>query len=145
MQNDILKDKVEIESILQKQGFAEYRWINPGEIVTANWVRVKCAFGCSEYGLGACPPNTPSVDECGRFFKEYKNGLIIRLAKFSDRNAYPAEWSNEMTKKLMEVEKAVFLKGYYKTFLLNQTCCSRCKDCSRNRNGCKDKKIQTKP
>jgi predicted metal-binding protein len=28
-------------------------------------------FGCGEYGHGGtCPPNTPPVSECERFFKE---------------------------------------------------------------------------
>ncbi len=45
-----------------------------------------------------------------------------------------------MTNKLLETEKQIFLQGYQKAFLLNQTCCSLCKDCSGNRIDCKDKK-----
>ena len=45
-----------------------------------------------------------------------------------------------MTNKLLEIERAVFLLGHQKVFLLNQTCCSGCKDCSGNRSDCKDKK-----
>ena len=135
-----MTDKTKIESMLQKQDFAEYKWINPKEIVVAQWVRVKCLFGCSDYGLGTCPPNTPTVDECDRFFKEYESGLIIRLNKFADKNSYPSDWSRKMTNKLLELEKEVFLSGHQKAFLLNQTCCSLCKDCSGNRLDCKDKK-----
>lgn len=129
-----------IESILARQGFSSYKWINPKEIVVAQWVRVKCTFGCSDYGLGTCPPNTPSVDECERFFKEYESGLIISLNKFADKNFYPSDWSKEMTDKLLGVEREIFLSGHHKVFLLNQTCCSLCKDCSGNRFDCKDKK-----
>ena len=131
------KDK--IESALIGHGFTDYKWINPKEIVVAQWVRVKCTFGCSDYGLGACPPNTPSVNDCDRFFKEYETGLIIRLTKYTDKNAYPSDWSREMTNKLLDIERDVFLSGYQKAFLLNQTCCSLCKDCSGNRINCKDK------
>jgi len=131
------KDK--IESALIGHGFTDYKWINPKEIVVAQWVRVKCTFGCSDYGLGACPPNTPSVNDCDRFFKEYETGLIIRLTKYADKNAYPSEWSREMTNQLLDIEREVFLSGYQKTFLLNQTCCTLCKDCSGNRINCKDK------
>lgn len=133
-------NKKKLESILQHQDFFDYKWINPKEIVVAYWVRVKCAFGCSDYGLGTCPPNTPSVDECDKFFKEYESGIIIRLNKFADKNSYPSEWSNEITNKLLSIEREIFLSGHHKVFLLNQTCCSLCKDCSGNRKDCKDKK-----
>jgi len=131
------KDK--IESALINHGFTDYKWIDPKEIVVAQWVRVKCMFGCGDYGLGACPPNTPSINDCDRFFKEYETGLIIRLTKYADKNAYPSEWPREMTNKLLDIERDVFLSGYQKAFLLNQTCCSLCKDCSGNRINCKDK------
>ena len=79
-----------IESILAKQGLSDFKWINPKEIVVAQWVRVKSTFGCSDYGLGTCPPNTPTVIDCDRFFKEYESGLIIRMSKYADKNAYPS-------------------------------------------------------
>jgi predicted metal-binding protein len=137
-------NKQEIESIVAMQGFDDFRWINPKEIVVAQWVRIKCTFGCSDYGLGACPPNTPSVVDCRTFFGEYNNGLIVRLSHQADKNSYPSEWSKEMTKNLLELERRVFLKGYQKAFLLNQTCCSSCMDCSFNRIDCKDK-VKARP
>lgn len=131
--------KENIESILQAQGFSDYQWIDPKEIVVAHWVRVKCTFGCGDYGLGTCPPNTPSVKDCDSFFKEYAHGLIIRLTIFADKNLYPADWSRAMTNRLLDTERAIFLRGFQKVFLLNQTCCSLCKDCSGNRINCIDK------
>jgi len=133
-------NKEKIESILSEQGFLDYSWIKPQEIIVSQWVRVKCTFGCSDYGLGACPPNTPTVDECRRFFSEYNVGLIIRLTKFADKDSYPSDWSRNMTKKLLEIERQLFLQGNQKAFLLNQTCCDICKDCSADRTNCKDKR-----
>jgi predicted metal-binding protein len=133
-------DKIKIESIIKGNGFSDYRWINPKEIIVSQWVRVKCTFGCSDFGQGSCPPNTPSVNECREFFSEYSNALIIRLNKFADKDSYPSEWSRDMTGKLLEVEKQVFLIGNQKTFLLNQTCCSLCNKCPGNRIDCKDKR-----
>jgi predicted metal-binding protein len=132
----ISKEKIEL--LLEKQDFSDYKWISPKAIVVAHWVRVKCTFGCSDYGLGTCPPNTPSVNDCASFFKEYETGLIIRLKKFADKTAYPSEWSGEITDKLLAIEKEVFLSGFQKVFL-NQTCCSLCKKCPGNRVECKDK------
>jgi predicted metal-binding protein len=67
--------KQKIDSILNTNGISDYKWIKPEKIVVAQWVRVKCMFGCKHYGTGSCPPNAPSVNECDRFFKEYKNAI----------------------------------------------------------------------
>ena len=128
-----------IESIISNHGLFDYKWIDPKEIIVAHWVRVKCTFGCNDYGLGTCPPNTPSVDDCRSFFNEYENGILFRMNKYADKNAYPTNWSKEMTHKLLSIERDIFLSGHQKTFLLNQTCCSLCENCSGNRNDCKDK------
>lgn len=96
-------------------------------------------FGCSDYGTGTCPPHTPSVTECERFFSEYQTGLIIRLSIFADKSDYPSDWSKAMTAKLLETERKIFISGHQKVFLLNQTCCSICKTCVGNRHDCKDK------
>ena len=131
--------KEKIETILAELGFTEYRWITANEIKVAQWVRVKCMFGCSDYGNGTCPPNTPSVEECRAFFKEYYTALIIKLDKVADKDNYPSDWSKEMTNKLLDLEKRVFLLGNQKVFLLNQTCCGLCKNCSGDRENCSDK------
>lgn len=132
-------NKQEVESIVNQHGFSDFCWINPHEIIVAQWVRVKCVFGCAEYGSGTCPPNVPSVAECKAFFSEYHNGLIIRLTKEAGKESYPSDWSRDMTQKLLELEKQVFLMGNPKVFLLNQTCCSLCKDCPGTRSDCRDK------
>ena len=133
-------DKIKTEAFLREKGFNDFKWINPQKIIVSQWVRVKCQFGCSDYGLGACPPNTPSVDDCQAFFNEYANGIIIKLNKWADKEHYPSDWSREMTSGLLEVERQIFFSGYPKTFLLNQTCCSLCKKCPGTRHDCKDKK-----
>jgi predicted metal-binding protein len=135
-----MSTKKEIEDILHTNGFSDYKWINPKEIIVSQWVRVKCQFGCGDYGLGACPPNTPSVQECRDFFNEYDNGIIFRFTQMADKEKYPSDWSKGLTNKLLEIEREIFLSGYQKAFLLNQTCCDVCKDCSGNRVNCRDKK-----
>lgn len=133
-------NKEKIENYIHNFGFSDFKWIDPQEISVAQWVRVKCEFGCSDYGLGACPPNTPTVDECRNFFKDYNQGLVIRLTKLADKDNYPSDWSGEMTNKLLELERKIFLAGFQKAFLLNQTCCCLCKDCSGDRVNCRDKR-----
>lgn len=131
--------KEKIESLLKSQGLSEYKWIDPKEIIVAQWVRMKCTFGCNGYGAGTCPPNVPSVEDCSKFFKEYDKGLIFKFNTIADKNAYPTEWSKDIAKRLLAAERAVFLSGFQKAFLLNQTGCSLCKECSDNRIDCIDK------
>src|SRR4030042_3178946 len=73
-----MADKDQVESILRQQGYHDYKWLDPWEIVVAEWVRMKCEFGCPSYGkVASCPPNNPSVEECRRFFSEYKRALVL--------------------------------------------------------------------
>ena len=48
----------QIEELIVAAGFSNYRIIDAKTIKVAQWVRVKCIFGCSDYGLATCPPNT---------------------------------------------------------------------------------------
>ena len=126
-------DRKTLEAIFKKYGFTDFQWIYPKDIVVSQWVRMKCMFGCPDYGKNAtCPPNVPSVDECRAFFQEYDAGVIFHIAKqvekSEDRQAWPKE-ANEMFYKL---EREVFLSGCFKVFLLNVASCSICKDCSRS-------------
>ncbi len=65
-----------LETIFEDDGFTDFKWIAPEQIVVAQWVRMKCMFGCSNFGRkAACPPQTPSVSECERFLVN----IVIRL------------------------------------------------------------------
>jgi predicted metal-binding protein len=67
-----------LETLFSDHYFSDFKWIDPKEIVVAQWVRMKCLFGCSEYGQNAsCPPNVPSVLECRQFFSEYNESLCL--------------------------------------------------------------------
>ena len=42
-------DRKEIELLMHKHNFKDFTWIDPAEIVVAQWVRIKCMFGCRGY------------------------------------------------------------------------------------------------
>ena len=46
------KKKETLDCIFHSQGYTDYKWIDPTQIVVAQWVRMKCMFGCDEYGRG---------------------------------------------------------------------------------------------
>nr|MDO8098565.1 DUF2284 domain-containing protein [Candidatus Njordarchaeota archaeon] len=136
-----MRARGDLEKIFSKNGL-DFKWIDPKKIVVSNWVRMKCMYGCPEYGRTAsCPPNTPSVSECERFFQEYSDAVVFhfekRVAKPEDRHA----WAKEVNLSLLKVEKEVFLSGYRKAFLLFMDSCEICKECTGKRETCREPKL----
>jgi predicted metal-binding protein len=77
-----MSNRTRLEKLFLKHEFKDFKWINPHNIVVSQWVRMKCMFGCKDYGKNACcPPNTPPVDECKSFFREYSEGLSSILRR----------------------------------------------------------------
>lgn len=127
-----------VTPILEKFAFSNSLWINPREIIVAQWVRMKCIFGCDEYGRTAsCPPNNPSIEECRNFFNEYSTGLVFHFQESMKKPDDRHEWSKKINLKLLELEREIFLTGYQKTFLLFMDSCTLCKNCMDSRRKCK--------
>ncbi len=77
--NSIASGHSALDELFQTKDYTDYKWINPKEIIVSQWARMKCMFGCGEYGNNAsCPPNVPSVAECEKFFHEYSDAVIFR-------------------------------------------------------------------
>jgi predicted metal-binding protein len=130
-----------LEALFKARGFDDFRWIEASSIVVAQWVRLKCQFGCPEYGkTGSCPPNTPSVAECERFFREYKRAVVFHFFKKVDKPEDRRAWSREINSRLLELEREVFLSGRVKAFLLFMDSCSLCPTCAGSRAGCRNPK-----
>jgi predicted metal-binding protein len=130
-----------IDSILRDQGYTDFKWIDSQEIVVSQWVRMKCEFGCPSFGKAAsCPPNNPSVEECRRFFTEYKHALVLHFQRVAPDKAERKTWSARTNLKLIKLERAVFLAGFHKAFLLFMDSCEICAECVPNRADCKEPK-----
>ena len=132
-------ERQRLDRMFQEKGHADYKWIDPQKIIVSQWVRMKCMFGCGEYGKNACcPPNVPSVSECERFFHEYQDAVIFRFEKAVDKPEKRHRWSKKVNIKLAKLERDVFLAGYERAFLLFMDSCGICADCSASREGCKE-------
>lgn len=128
----------QIDKLITKHGCTDFKWINPKDIVVAEWVRMKCRFGCDGYGRNAsCPPNVPDVEECRRFFDSYSTGIIFHFAKRVPRPKERHIWSSGVTRKMLTLEREIFLAGCYKAFLLPMDSCSLCAKCPGLRELCK--------
>ena len=142
MKDTVVSTHTTLGRLFEEQGFSDFKWIPAESIIVGQWVRIKCMFGCGDYGKNAsCPPNVPSISECERFFYEYKDAVIFRFEKrFDDPNDRHV-WSKQINTELMELERRVFLAGNHKAFLLLIDGCSLCVDCPGERQNCKQPKL----
>jgi len=125
-----------------KRGFTDFRWLDPREVVVGQWVRMKCLYGCVEYGHNACcPPNAPPVEECERFFREYQEAVVFHFEKTVAKPEARHAWSRKINLALLELEREVFLAGFEKAFLVFMDSCSLCQDCAGIRPACKKPKL----
>jgi predicted metal-binding protein len=145
MKKTVMKKEIsrkKLEEMFGKHGYEDYKWINPKGIAVAQWARMKCTFGCKNYGkCGTCPPNTPSVADCRDFFRGYKTGVVFHFTKRVNKPEDRFAWTREVNRKLLSLEREVFLSGYYKAFLLFMDSCNLCESCSGVREKCQNPKL----
>jgi predicted metal-binding protein len=133
-----MKNVQDLERLFLSRGFDDFKWIAGNAVVTGEWVRLKCMFGCKGYTKRACcPPNVPLVEDCRRFFDDYSSIAVFHFQKAvksaEDRHA----WGKQVNESLLALEKEVFLSGYYKAFLLFMDACRLCAECVGTRERCK--------
>lgn len=102
-------------------GAAEAEVIEPRKVVVRNWVRLKCQYGCGEYGQYlTCPPYSPTPGETRRVLSEYSQAVLVRFEPSGPD-------SHEVMTKL---EREAFLSGHYAAFAVASGPCSLCKECN---------------
>jgi len=127
-----------LEALFARHGVTDFKWMDPRGIVVSQWVRMKCMFGCREYGHNACcPPNTPSVAECERFFREYREAAVFRFRTTVEQPEDRFAWTKGVNAGLLELEREVFLAGCERAFLLFMDSCCMCGECSGARETCR--------
>jgi predicted metal-binding protein len=109
-------------------GVHEVKVIPVSNVVTAEWVRLKCQFGCSGFGKRlCCPPHTPTPEQMKRVLAGYKNALIYSYTCTPD--GYRRK-RLKMQRLVAELERSAFLDGHYKAFGLMAGPCRLCKECN---------------
>jgi len=54
--------------------------IHPDQIVVADWVRLKCQYGCGGYGMClTCPPHSPTPEVTRQVLRHYRQALLLRV------------------------------------------------------------------
>lgn len=100
--------------------------IRTSEVCTAPWVRMKCQFGCPGFGETlCCPPYTPTPDEMRKILDSYTHGILLHLHWTKDYKIV-----NKFNDIVVDLERIVFLDGYYKAWAIGSGPCDRCKSCN---------------
>jgi len=122
------RDKTEIQALCIAMSAIDSRFIDPTSIAIAHWVKYKCQYGCSGYGKSlCCPPHAPTPEETKKIVAEYSLGLLIHFGGLVS-----------VTKAIVEIERELFLRNYYKAIGFGAGPCKLCKQCSLSE--CRDPK-----
>lgn len=109
-----------------KAGADDAKIIRAEDIKVGSWVRLKCRYGCDDYGRTlACPPYSPTPEEMRGILKEYAHALLVKIS--------PPEiegFSKYCHDLVFEIEREAFLMGHYKAFGLSSGSCPYCEECN---------------
>lgn len=105
------------------------------EIVVAQWVHLKCSYGCTRYNKSwCCPPATPGPEKARAIIDEYSQALLLvgtqKCEEFYRDNNAKRTKQVRFWKGTVSLERLLFLEGYYKAFSLVGEACALCKQCA---------------
>jgi predicted metal-binding protein len=130
--NTVLRQ--ELESLFEELGCTNYRWISGKDIICAQWVQMKCEYGCDWYGKScSCPPHVPPVERNQAFFREYEHVVMFHFEKTVEHPQDRFPWSKKVNNQLLKLERDVFLSGFQKAFVLFIHDCRRCAKCKQDK------------
>lgn len=99
--------------------------VRPADVATAPWVRLKCQFGCGNYGRSlCCPPHTPTPEHMRAVLDAYAAAILLHRHVASGRG--PVDALNELA---VDLERALFFDGFHKAWAVGSGPCKRCTEC----------------
>ncbi|MCG8565348.1 MAG: DUF2284 domain-containing protein [Desulfobacterales bacterium] len=126
-----------LDNLLKKgsqYGLEDIRPFPISQIVIANWVCLKCRYGCAKFNSNwSCPPATPDISQVRDLLKEYTTALLLVGKRTC--NEFYRETNKKRTgqvrfwKGAVGIERYLFLEGYDKAFALVSGACALCKTC----------------
>ena len=127
-----------LRSLLEKNGSYGLKKIIPfpiEKIDVAEWVSLKCQFGCSQYNTNwCCPPASPDLVKVKAVLKEYSQALLLigsrQCKNFYLDNAKRRAEQVRSWKEVVGIERRLFLEGYDKAISLVSGSCALCKKCT---------------
>jgi predicted metal-binding protein len=93
--------------------------IAPDQVVTAEWVRLKCLYGgCTVGRCLTCPPHSPAPAQMRAVLDEYEAVLALRFDAHPKRGDQYAALSHRAMDVALRLERELFLAGHHKAFAI---------------------------
>ncbi len=107
--------------------------IDAGHVVAAEWVRMKCLFGCDETGMRrTCPPNLQPVAVTQRMLAEYTRGVLLEVGPIVGEADSDPE-SRRLNDAALALERDLFLAGHHRAWMMGAGPCDLCEACAHGR------------
>lgn len=114
----------------KSKGITKAKIIDPESVVVSDWVRLKCQYGCGGYGQSlTCPPYSPTPDYTRKMLGQYSKGLLMQVTSIS----FDTNTDFRLERIVADLEREIFLDGYYKVFGMAAGPCSLCKTCDTDK------------
>lgn len=129
----------ELQGMAMASGASAFRPVRPSLVVTASWVRLKCQYGCKNYGTRyTCPPYSPTPEDTRKVLDEYDRAYLMKYEGFLGFDEYPpkrldeamTDLSRHVCRAALDMERHAFLSGYYKAFSYGAHRCRLCDVCA---------------
>ena len=114
-------------------GASDAALATPDQVVTAEWVRLKCFYGgCTVGRCLTCPPHSPGPAQTRAFLDEYETILMLRFDVRPERGDEYLTVSRRATEVALQLERELFLGGHHKAFAIaGGRPCNRDEACGR--------------
>lgn len=111
-----------LSSFAKKRGAKHVKLIPAQSVVTAEWVRLKCQYGCGGYGARlTCPPHSPTPQQTRLLLDGFEHALLVHHADGA-----------ALHDLMPDMEREAFLAGFYKAFAMGAGPCRHCDECNLN-------------
>ncbi|MBN1770793.1 MAG: DUF2284 domain-containing protein [Deltaproteobacteria bacterium] len=95
------------------------RIVRPRSVVCAEWVRMKCEYGCDGFGsCRTCPPHSPTPERTRRVLDGYRRLLLVHVRH-----------GKAVTPLVVRLERELFLAGFHQAFGWGAGPCRLCRTC----------------
>jgi len=109
----------------KRRGAASCKVISPSHVRTAEWVRLKCQYGCPGYeSCLTCPPYSPDASQTPKILDGSARALLIQFV------IEPEQDQPDVRRIAAKLEREMFLDGYYKAFAMACGPCEICEECT---------------
>jgi len=100
------------------------------QVVVADWVRLKCQYGCGGYGARlTCPPHSPPPEVTHRVLRHYRQALLLCVEGAGGGWKEETRRRRKLGEAVAALERELFLAGHHRAWGMGAGPCLLCAEC----------------